>query len=252
VTCAEFEDRVIDIGRDECEVESLNAHAAACHACAALLERERKMASSLRAAAATGCAPDRLEPALLAAFDRQHPRVLSKRRAGMACTAAAALIVLALTYSLLPRVGQTSTSARDLPVAPSNAQVAPSISNIPAVAVPPLPSPPHPKRHPQRTPALARRLRPAPPDPAPPVEFIALPSAAALPPPERGQILRVEMPRSALPGFGIPVIAASGDTIRADIIIGEDSLARAIRLVDSNNGNHPNNSSRRRVNYERQ
>ena len=47
-----------------------------------------------------------------------------------------------------------------------------------------------------------------------------------------GQIWRVEMPRGALQSVGVPVVEESrAGRIQVDILLGEDGIARAIRLV---------------------
>ena len=49
---------------------------------------------------------------------------------------------------------------------------------------------------------------------------------------ESGQVVRVRMPRATLASFGLPVNAERGsELIKADILIGDDGLARAIRFV---------------------
>jgi hypothetical protein len=49
---------------------------------------------------------------------------------------------------------------------------------------------------------------------------------------DNGRIVRVEMPRSALAQFGIPVnMDRANERIKADVIIGDDGMARAIRFV---------------------
>jgi hypothetical protein len=65
-------------------------------------------------------------------------------------------------------------------------------------------------------------------DPAPPAtspapasadaQFVLLPGANALPRFEHGQVIRVEIP-------------SSDGIIRADVLVGQDGLARAVRLV---------------------
>ncbi|HUE82671.1 MAG TPA: hypothetical protein VMM84_11220 [Pyrinomonadaceae bacterium] len=47
-----------------------------------------------------------------------------------------------------------------------------------------------------------------------------------------GQIVRVELPRAALLNFGLPVnMARVDERVKADVVIGADGLARAIRFV---------------------
>jgi hypothetical protein len=49
---------------------------------------------------------------------------------------------------------------------------------------------------------------------------------------ERGQIVRIRLPRTALATFGIPVNEEHAEEgIRADVLLGEDGLARAVRFV---------------------
>jgi hypothetical protein len=55
---------------------------------------------------------------------------------------------------------------------------------------------------------------------------------------EEGQILRVELPRSALLSFGLPMNPErAGERVRADVLVGSDGLARAIRFVGGNFNN---------------
>lgn len=53
----------------------------------------------------------------------------------------------------------------------------------------------------------------------------------ALPPARSGQVLRVRVSREVAASFGALSIAAAGDTVTADLLIGEDGMARAIRFV---------------------
>ena len=53
--------------------------------------------------------------------------------------------------------------------------------------------------------------------------------------PERATLLqlgRVELPRSSLASFGLPVnLERAGERIKADVVVGNDGMARAIRFV---------------------
>ena len=47
-----------------------------------------------------------------------------------------------------------------------------------------------------------------------------------------GQVVRIEVPRSALQSFGLPVnIERAGERVKADVLLGHDGVARAIRFV---------------------
>jgi hypothetical protein len=63
-------------------------------------------------------------------------------------------------------------------------------------------------------------------------EFIPLMQGAAYSQAEATHLVRVELPRSALSSFGIPVNAErAGGRVKADVLLGEDGTARAIRFV---------------------
>jgi hypothetical protein len=63
-------------------------------------------------------------------------------------------------------------------------------------------------------------------------EFIPLIHGEAMTPSDGGQIVRVEMPRSALVSFGLPMnMERGGGRVTADVVVGNDGLARAIRFV---------------------
>jgi hypothetical protein len=63
-------------------------------------------------------------------------------------------------------------------------------------------------------------------------EFIPLVHAGPYAQAEEGHLVRVELPRSALASFGLPVNAeAPGGRVKADVLMGQDGVARAIRFV---------------------
>lgn len=56
--------------------------------------------------------------------------------------------------------------------------------------------------------------------------------AAATTPLESGQLVRVQVPRSALAALGLPLNAArENERIKADVLLGADGVAHAIRFV---------------------
>ena len=69
-------------------------------------------------------------------------------------------------------------------------------------------------------------------------EFVPVPYAddpAAL---EGGAIVRVTLPRSALPSFGLPITESDGSgSVFADLVVSEDGTPQAIRLVSDANPN---------------
>jgi hypothetical protein len=63
-------------------------------------------------------------------------------------------------------------------------------------------------------------------------EFVVWPGAAGLPPLESGELVRTELPVSVLPSLGLRPPASHVTAVRADVLVGQDGLARAVRLVD--------------------
>jgi hypothetical protein len=63
-------------------------------------------------------------------------------------------------------------------------------------------------------------------------DFIPLMQGGRFTQGEGGHLVRVELPRSALERFGLPINAErAGGRVKADVLLGEDGLARAIRFV---------------------
>jgi hypothetical protein len=63
-------------------------------------------------------------------------------------------------------------------------------------------------------------------------DFIPLSSMPAVSLQDGGQIVRVKLPRSALANFGLPVnMDRYNEKVKADVLIGVDGLAHAIRFV---------------------
>jgi len=63
-------------------------------------------------------------------------------------------------------------------------------------------------------------------------DFIPLMNKETLAQMDGGQVMRVELPRSALMSFGLPMdMERASERIKADVVVGNDGLARAIRFV---------------------
>jgi len=64
-------------------------------------------------------------------------------------------------------------------------------------------------------------------------DFISLVAEQTPAPPlESGQLVRVQVPRAALASLGLPLNAERGnEPVKADVLVGYDGLARAIRFV---------------------
>lgn len=62
--------------------------------------------------------------------------------------------------------------------------------------------------------------------------FYPLPEAEALPPVENAVVVRVQLPISSLESMGLPVGGEQPDgSVQADLLLGQDGLARGVRLV---------------------
>jgi hypothetical protein len=113
--------------------------------------------------------------------------------------------------------------------------------------VPPPPYPPAPiATTPERLPApqlVARRVvkrasrprvvqPPSRPQEEVTTQFLPLDDTLHLAPIESGQVLRVQVPRATLVRFGLPVNQERMmERIPADVVFGQDGIARAIRFV---------------------
>ena len=240
--CHSLRDAIVELarGRDAGPgtVAAIESHVEHCAACAALMTRERQLSRGLRAlanATANDGPPDALGRRLLEVFaERQStPRPAAeyvRRSAGWMRAAAAILLTSAAAVWWW--------SARGEPVA----EKAPTTGAAQADARKPEPAP-----APglaltgdgQRlTPVVAaghrpRTVRSRPSSPVVrPVGFVELPGAAGLPDFESGQIIRMEIPLTSLPTYGIEILPdAQGSPVKADLLFGQDGQARAIRLV---------------------
>jgi hypothetical protein len=62
--------------------------------------------------------------------------------------------------------------------------------------------------------------------------FLPMMAASPLEPTESGHLIRMKLPRSTLGRFGFPLnLGKAEEPVKADVLIGEDGVARAIRFV---------------------
>jgi hypothetical protein len=223
------------------------AHIEACGQCAALLAEERALSGKLRALSAAAEEeeiPARVETALLAAF-RQRGGAPALDPAGVVrpvnrrwLLAVAALILLTFGLSLAGWV--LSSSKRESVVAgPTPEPVAPIPTSAPekisqakpqVATVSPLSRSTKDVKRSKRQPRLPRASDAEPREIV--TQFFPVIQGSELIPLESGQIIRVRMPRSNLIPLGIPYSQERADeTIQADVLVSNDGLARAIRLV---------------------
>ncbi len=63
-------------------------------------------------------------------------------------------------------------------------------------------------------------------------DYFPIAGGGQLAPGDAGHVVRVELPRTALASFGLPVNADRTEArVKADVLMGEDGIARAIRFV---------------------
>ena len=209
------------------------------------MNNEERLTSALKALAsemeALG-APDAVEHKVLEAFRKQNnvrpfvPKRSNSRYWIAAAVAAMLLIAISVVaYRMNYRVNddptlvkqsqpQSSPQVREEPVKQEQQQVA-------VVQDEPSPQAPRPRRvrHPNvRRPEnvqLANHAEVA-------TDFIPLSYMTAVNLQDGGQIVRVELPRSALANFGLPVnMDRYNEKVKADVLVGVDGLAHAIRFI---------------------
>ena len=61
--------------------------------------------------------------------------------------------------------------------------------------------------------------------------FVPWPGAEAWPRFESGSLVRVDLPVSALAALGLPEPSSTVSVVQADIVVGQDGFARAVRVV---------------------
>jgi len=258
MNCQLFETIINDLARnsviDTVARDGAVAHAETCERCGARLRDERMLTEGLRrvaASAETNQAPARVEAALLAAFRSQHSSPLapainqsrSQRKVRWAIAAAAAMILMLIALAAL-RIDQSPATrveeAREIkpePTAPApREEASPSTQeNRKQQAV----FAQHRQRKASRSVAPGKTVkdgsRPETSDAAVSeiaTDFMPLGEGNNLNFMESAQIVRVELPRSALISFGLPMnMERADERIKADVVLGNDGLARAIRFV---------------------
>jgi hypothetical protein len=220
----EFESLITDLARDEALAtgprEAALAHAQACARCGARLADEQTLTTGLRAlslAYQEEQAPWNVEAALRVTFAQaQRPAPVRRRHLWIPATiAAAALLAAGAGYRMTHR---SPVSNRDV-VAELPLRVEPPTE--PAVAEEP------PAGAVEPAPAAVRPVRASQRDGL----FFPLLYGDDLSGLEAGRVVRVRLPGTALASFGVPVSEERRtERVEAEVLLGEDGLARAIRF----------------------
>lgn len=239
MNCQNFGEIVDAVAREQmmdagARKEALS-HAYACDSCALRLKDERALSSDLRQLALRMediGTPPVVEERLLLLFDARTASPANRRWA-YSVTAIAAMLLLAFGFGM---------ARRRVVVTPAPTPDTPVVKNIDAPTALEInqPGPGLSGKSPGSSSPRIRHRRPAAnqgellSDPANreiatdfiPVMYSA--TGAEL----GGQIVRVELPRSAMASFGLPVnMDRANQRVKADVLLGVDGLAHAIRFV---------------------
>jgi hypothetical protein len=211
--CKKYQGRLIELARGARDDE-LRDHLRCCAECERAFEAQLRLSD----AAAMLAMSAQIEASVLAEFDRAHAPSYRRQYLGAAAIAAALLLTWAF-WRPAP-----APQPKPEPVQTANILVPPL--SVPVVS--PRPVTPVTKA-PRRKPPKARTPEPEQP-------FIAIPYTAPLGPDERADIVRMDLPVSALIAAGFPLgVADPGASARADLVVSQDGRARAVRLISISN-----------------
>jgi hypothetical protein len=209
MTCADYRETLLDTG-----------HPRECEACARWSQNQARVAEGLAALvkSETRGPSATIEAALLRELTAAPRPIRWKTVAAFAGAVAAGL---ALMFVLRQHPEPPRVVANKPPVP----RAAPQAKPEPAAVA----------RH-QRKRKLARRPAAAPPRAVPQqvetAEFIEVPFSVPLGRDERARLVQVAMPAATLAAWGISPVPGDPDrVINADVVVGENGLARAFRLV---------------------
>ncbi|MEW6126381.1 MAG: hypothetical protein AB1757_04895 [Acidobacteriota bacterium] len=267
MNCEKFDQSVTDLARGQLMESGVRdealAHLKTCAACEARYEQEQNLSVALRVLAVLDenrQASQHIEVNLLAAFRQQaktnaassasggqFAQRASRKNLALYWLAAAALLLIAITiFALRPKPVSPQPQARDNAVQPPQPEKQPN-------EVSPQPKNDAPQRdavgyapkknrrdinrqianHSSTTDRRNNHRNITGTDGKTNAEiatdFIVLHN---LPMNEGGQLVRVELPSSALASFGLPVnYENANQRVKADVVLGNDGIARAIRFV---------------------
>lgn len=250
MNCQDFEDVVTDLAREQMMDASVRTvalrHAQTCRSCEVRLEDERQLTMNLKQYAremADSAPPVGFEETLRREFRLQPTRPPRKvvGRNAYAYAAAAAVAALLLIAGITFAIRSAPAELVPAPVA-----VVPSDQNPPQIAVTPVvqqartvdtvrTEPPRrsirrTKRQSQHFATAIKKVEIAPVEIS--TRFIPTDYSSAATVHEGGQVVRVELSRVAMARLGLPVnMERYDETVTADIWLGADGLARAIRFV---------------------
>jgi hypothetical protein len=247
MNCHDFEKLALALARnsllDATARDQGLIHAEVCNRCAARLAEERALLARLRAVVVEMAGeepPARVDALLLAAFRAQTaatapstvvplPSGAGRWSSWKLAAAAAGILILISAMAILWK----STSSRR-PQREERA-VAPTPVNTPGPqAGPPVGRDQVADEQPKNLPKRVRRHAPVKSQDEAEVvtQFFPLREGEDLSALDSLQVVRVELPGSALGEVGLPVDPETmNEPVKADVVLGQDGLARAIRFV---------------------
>ncbi len=251
MNCQGFENVVNDLAREQLIEAALREealhHSDGCFACAARLSEERSLSMNLRALVVemnSLGAPEKVESLVLAAFTEQHlVRQAPRRRGNHFGLVAAAVLLMAFA------IGVAAWNLR----APLGSKVDEVLAAKQGADTPrPFVSSPEPKplatvkpegdSDQKRRRVAKSRHSNVRPDPSQRVvalsetevttDFMPIGYVNSASLQDGGSVVRVELPRSTIVSMGFALnMDRSGGRVKADVLMGADGLARAIRFV---------------------
>ncbi|HEV2667721.1 MAG TPA: hypothetical protein VG324_22590 [Blastocatellia bacterium] len=254
MNCREFEDIANDLVRakmiDAASRGAGMAHVEICERCASRLADERALSAGLKSLAASDegkAAPASVESALLEAFRARASNPISRplpdrSRSWPRWALAAAAAILIASGFIVYRAIQNEPQKDNKALTEKTPAPKPSVEHEEQVVKESVePAPRRESRAPRTRRGRQQRLnKPVSIDGITAyardseyaTDFFPLAYGGDQKPMESGEVIRVQMPRSALIAFGLPVNVERADVpVKADLLVGEDGLARAIRFV---------------------
>ncbi|MDQ3473826.1 MAG: hypothetical protein M3447_08825 [Acidobacteriota bacterium] len=253
MNCQSFENVVIDLAREQMIAAAVREealqHSDACFACATRLGEERSLSMDLRALVVemnSLGAPEQVKSRLLAAFSAQPlvPQVRSKRWNYLGL-AAAAILLMAFAIGVAawnlraPFRFPSSNVVASKPVANTPSNVVSSSPELPPVAIKEPVTNSNSKVRGRAGKPRRSNLRPdssqsvaALSETEIATDFMPIGYVNSASLQDSGSIVRVELPRSTIVSMGFAVnMDRYGERVKADVLMGADGLARAIRFV---------------------
>ena len=245
MTCSDFENVVVEVARDELARAAVRReafdHATVCERCAKRLRAEQRLGEVLATIAVrdeTRNAPPAVEKILLAAL---RERAKSEKTVGWtwarglvfgSLAAGAVLMIFFLTQAYRGGERTRERQTAHMPQIPSRVvphQQAPVRTQMLAPVY-------REQRKPRARMQQAARHKRAQQQDAErqPPEIVTdfIPVVYDPTPIERGRLVRIQLPRSAMVAFGLPMNEdRANEPVKADVLLDEQDEARAVRFV---------------------